>query len=72
MPGGYEIFKVETVTDAVQPFEKVRDRSRQRFNQRRDARDAEVPRRLRAQAIIEWKNADLQKLYEQARNAPRS
>jgi peptidyl-prolyl cis-trans isomerase SurA len=70
--GGYEIFKVETVTTpTVQPFEQARTQIADVIiNQRRDVEIEKYIRRLRSAAIIEWKNADLQKLYEAEAKKP--
>ncbi len=64
---GYQILKLETLRpSAVQPFDSVRDLVAERVHGERQRQ--EVRRfltRLRGQAIIEWKNAELQKAYEQ-------
>jgi peptidyl-prolyl cis-trans isomerase SurA len=65
-PRGYQIFKLETLkVQAVQPFDKVRDIIADKVA---DARTRTEMRkfltRLRAQAIIEWKNDELKKAYE--------
>ena len=65
-PDGYRLFKLETVkVAALQPFDKVRDLiadkvagARTRVEMRR------FLARIRAQAIIEWKNDELKKAYE--------
>lgn len=63
---GFQILKLETLKPAVaQPFESVRDLVADKVH---DARQqVEVRRflaRVRGQAIIEWKNDELKKLYE--------
>lgn len=70
--GGYEIFKVETVTTpTVQAFEQARPQIADVIiNQRRDVELEKYIRRLRAAAIIEWKNADLQRVYETESKKP--
>lgn len=64
---GYQILKLESMTEsAVQSFDSVRDIVAERVHNARQRQ--EVRRfltRVRDQAIIEWKNADLQKAYEQ-------
>jgi parvulin-like peptidyl-prolyl isomerase len=63
---GYQILKLETLRpSAVQPFDSVRDLVAERVHgdrQRQEVR--KFMTRLRGQAIIEWKNAELQKAYE--------
>ncbi len=63
---GFQILKLETLkAAAIQPFESVRDLVADRVH---DARQqAEVRKflaRVRGQAIIEWKNDELKKMYE--------
>jgi parvulin-like peptidyl-prolyl isomerase len=64
---GYQLLKLETLkVAAVQPFDSVRDLVAERVHM--DRQRIEVRKfltRLRGQAIIEWKNAELQKAYEQ-------
>lgn len=64
---GYQILKLETLKSAaVQPFDSVRDLVAERVHgdrQRQEVR--KFLTRLRGQAIIEWKNAELRKAYEQ-------
>ncbi|HZB25063.1 MAG TPA: peptidylprolyl isomerase [Vicinamibacterales bacterium] len=64
---GYQILKLETLKPAsVQAFDSVRDLVAERVHT--DRQRQEIRRfltRLRSQAIIEWKNAELQKAYEQ-------
>ena len=64
---GYQILKLDTLKPAgIQPFEAVRDLVADKVH---DARQRTEVRkflsRLRGQALIEWKNADLKKAYEQ-------
>ena len=67
-PKGFQILKLETSKPAAtQPFEAVRDLVADRVSEARQ--ESEVRKflaRVRGQALIEWKNADLKKLYEQA------
>jgi len=63
---GFQILKLETLKPAaIQPFESVRDLVADRVH---DARQqAEVRKflsRVRGQAIIEWKNDELKKMYD--------
>ncbi len=68
---GYELFQLETRSDAVpQPFDQVRDEIAQHvFDTRRDAELKKYLKTLRAQALIEWKNDDMRKLYEKGLTA---
>jgi parvulin-like peptidyl-prolyl isomerase len=64
---GYQLLKVESRSDStVEPFDKVRDAIGNRV---RDSRQEELMGKyletMRAQAIIEWKDPELKKLYEQ-------
>lgn len=67
-PRGYQILKLDTLKPTATPsFEAVRDLVADRVSESRQ--DAEIKKfltRVRSQALIEWKNADLKKLYEQA------
>ncbi len=65
-PRGYQVLKLEAVTQAVlQPFDRVRDAVADRvYQEKAQIEFAKYLDRLRAQAIIEWKNEDLKKLYE--------
>ncbi|MEO6223631.1 MAG: peptidyl-prolyl cis-trans isomerase [Vicinamibacterales bacterium] len=68
-PVGYQLLKVELKDDAtVQPFEQVRSEVSQRVQQERSQVEmGKFVESLRAQAIIEWKDEDLRKMYEQYR-----
>jgi peptidyl-prolyl cis-trans isomerase SurA len=68
---GYQIFKVEARTaQAVLPFDQVHNVIMQKmFDQRRGGETKKYVDRLRAQALIEWKDEDLKKLYESRVNA---
>jgi peptidyl-prolyl cis-trans isomerase SurA len=65
-PKGYQLFKLETMkAQAVQPFESVRDLIGERVaGVRTQIEMRKFLGRLRAQAIIEWKNDELKKAYE--------
>jgi peptidyl-prolyl cis-trans isomerase SurA len=64
---GYQILKVETLTQATpRPFEAVRDLVADRVHEARQR--TEIRRflaRMRSQAIIEWKNQELKRAYDQ-------
>jgi parvulin-like peptidyl-prolyl isomerase len=65
---GYQLFKLETMkTSAVQPFDSVRDLIADKVAAARTQTEMrKFLARLRAQAIIEWKNDELKKAYEKA------
>ncbi len=65
-PRGYQIFKLETVkASALQPFDSVRDLISERVAAARTQSEMrKFLARLRSQAIIEWKNEELKKVYE--------
>ncbi len=64
---GYQILKLETLKEAaLQSFESARDLVAERVHTERQRQEVrKFLTRLRGQAIIEWKNAELQKAYEQ-------
>lgn len=68
-PVGYQLLKVESKDDAsVQPFEAVRNEvSNKVQGERSQVEMGKFVESLRAQAIIEWKDEGLKKLYEQYR-----
>ena len=63
---GYQLFKLETMkTPTVQPFDSVRDLIGDKVAAARTQTEMrKFLGRLRAQAIIEWKNDELKKAYE--------
>jgi parvulin-like peptidyl-prolyl isomerase len=63
---GYQIFKLETVkASALQPFDSVRDIISEKVAAARTQSEMrKFLARLRSQAIIEWKNEELKKVYE--------
>jgi parvulin-like peptidyl-prolyl isomerase len=65
-PKGYQIFKLESLkAQALQPFESVRDLISEKVaGARTQAEMKKFLARLRTQAIIEWKNEELKKVYE--------
>jgi peptidyl-prolyl cis-trans isomerase SurA len=66
-PRGYQVVRLETATEpAPAPYEEVRDLIADKVvEQKALVERRKLIERLRAQAIIEWKNDDLKKLYEQ-------
>jgi peptidyl-prolyl cis-trans isomerase SurA len=64
---GFQILKLEMLKEsAVQSFDSVRDVVADRvFESRQQAEMRKFLARIRSQALIEWKNQDLKKLYEQ-------
>jgi parvulin-like peptidyl-prolyl isomerase len=68
-PTGYQLLKVESKDEAtVQPFESVSNDVTQRVQQERGmAEMKKFVESLRGQAIIEWKDENLKKMYEQYR-----
>lgn len=65
-PRGYQILKLETRSEAeIKPFAAAReDISNRVFTTKRQAEYQKYLEKLRASAIIEWKNADLKKAYD--------
>jgi peptidyl-prolyl cis-trans isomerase SurA len=65
---GYRVFKVETLSPrTIRPFAEVREQISNRVYQQKAGVELKKHiAKLRDQALIEWKNAELQKLYEQA------
>src|SRR5215471_1478875 len=65
-PAGYQIFKLETAKAAtLQPFDSVRDLIADKIaGARTQTEMRKFLSRLRSQAIIEWKNAELKKAYD--------
>ena len=67
-PTGYQILKLESRTDSQKmAFEQAReDISNRVFTDKRKQEFDKYLQKLRGEAIIEWKNAEIQKAYEQA------
>lgn len=65
---GYRIFKLESRTVAeVEAFDKLRNEIANRiYESRLDAETEKFLKRLRTQALIEWKDDGYKKMYEQA------
>ncbi len=73
-PKGYQILKLESANAAqTQSFDEAREEISNRvFNEKRKTEYEKFLVRLRAQAIIEWKNKEVQKAYEQGLTAGRT
>jgi parvulin-like peptidyl-prolyl isomerase len=65
---GYQILKLESRSNTtIQPFEEARDQITNTIGQRKlDTERMRYIERLRTQASIVWRNADLEKAYQQA------
>lgn len=66
-PRGYQVVKLETASSPTpSPYEEVRDLIADKVTEQKSLVERrKLLDRLRLQAIIEWKNDDLKKLYEQ-------
>jgi peptidyl-prolyl cis-trans isomerase SurA len=66
-PRGYQILKLDARTEAVtMPFDQARERiSNEVFTDKRRAEFRTYLDKLRAQALIEWKNNDIEKAYDE-------
>ncbi len=64
---GYQIYKVDSLTPAtLLPWEQAREEIGNRVaNTKQAAEFSKYLVKLRSQAVIEWKNAELKKLYDQ-------
>jgi parvulin-like peptidyl-prolyl isomerase len=64
---GYQILKLETSTPRrVTPFEQAREQiANSVLTEKRKREFLKYLEKLRSQAIIEWKNADVQKAYDE-------
>jgi parvulin-like peptidyl-prolyl isomerase len=65
-PKGYQLLKLEALKpQALQPFNDVRDLISEKVaGARTQVEMKKFLTRLRAQAIIEWKNPELKKVYD--------
>lgn len=65
-PRGYQLFQVDTRSTPTQkPFDSVRNEIEQALREERIEPETEkMLARLRTQAVIEWKDENLRKLYE--------
>ena len=64
---GYQLLKLETITPTkTLPFDQAREQISERvFTDKRKAEFQKYLEKLRAQAIIEWKNEDVKKAFEE-------
>ncbi len=64
---GYQVFRLETITATqTMTLEQARDQIGQRiFDEKRKKEFDKYLEKLRAQAIIEWKNPDVKKAFDQ-------
>ncbi|MFN7917573.1 MAG: peptidylprolyl isomerase [Vicinamibacterales bacterium] len=71
---GYQILKLESAAAAeTKPFEEAREEiSNKVFTDKRRDEFEKYLKKMRAQAIIEWKNADVKKAYDQGLTMPRT
>lgn len=71
---GFSIFKIELkATPQLEAFDKVRQQISQRiYEDRLDGETKKLIDRLRAQALIEWKDPSLKKIYETRRAQPKT
>jgi peptidyl-prolyl cis-trans isomerase SurA len=67
VPAGYELLKLESSVDSTQmSFDQARSQIADRlFEDKRRAELEKYLQKLRSQAIIEWKNDEIHKAYEQ-------
>jgi peptidyl-prolyl cis-trans isomerase SurA len=66
MGRGYQIYKLEALTTAqTMPFEQAREQISERvFTDKRKVEWQKYLEKMRAQAIIEWKNPDVKKAFD--------
>lgn len=71
---GYQLLKLESATSAeIKPFEEAREEiSNKVFTEKRLVEFEKYLTKLRAQSIIEWKNADVKKAYDLGLTQPRA
>jgi len=64
---GYQVLKLETITATqVLPFDQAREQISERvFTDKRKAEFQKYIQKLRAQAIIEWKNPEIHKAFDE-------
>jgi peptidyl-prolyl cis-trans isomerase SurA len=67
IPRGYQLLKLENLTAAqTQSFDQARDQISERvFTEKRKAEFQKYIEKLRNQAIIEWKNPDVKKAFDE-------
>ena len=68
---GYQVLKLETITATeTLPFEQAREQISDRvFTDKRKGEFKKYLDKLRAQAIIEWKNENIHKAFDQGLKA---
>jgi parvulin-like peptidyl-prolyl isomerase len=73
-PRGYQVLKLESATTAeTKSFDAAREEISNRvFTDKRRDEFEKYLQKLRAQAIIEWKNAEVKKAYDQGLAQPRT
>ena len=73
-PKGYQILKLESATPSdTKPFDQAReDISNKVFTDKRRDEFEKYLKKMRAQAIIEWKSDDVKRAYDQGLTAPRT
>ena len=66
IPTGYQILKLESRSESqTAPFEQAKDQISDRvFTDKRKDEYEKYMEKLRAQAIIDWKNPDIKKAYD--------
>jgi peptidyl-prolyl cis-trans isomerase SurA len=64
---GYQLFKVDTLNAAAElPWEQAREQIGNRVAQTKQAAEfSKYMQKLRAQAVIDWKNAELKRMYDE-------
>jgi peptidyl-prolyl cis-trans isomerase SurA len=72
VPAGYELLKLESSIDSTQlSFEQARNQIADKlYDQKRRVELDKYLKKLRSQAIIEWKNEEIQKVYDRGLTAP--
>jgi peptidyl-prolyl cis-trans isomerase SurA len=65
-PRGYQIIKIETLQDTtIKPYDEARNEIADKIaNEKRQGEFQKFIARLRAEAIIDWKNDEIKKAYE--------
>ena len=74
MTPGYEILKLEQSIESTKlPFEAARGQIADKvFQQKHAVELGKYLTKLRSQALIEWKNDEIRKAYEQGLSAPQA
>jgi parvulin-like peptidyl-prolyl isomerase len=65
--GGYQLFRLESITPTqTMPFDQAREQISERvFTDKRKIEYSKYLEKLRAQAIIEWKNPDVKRAFDE-------